>query len=83
MSHYFMPSRPLGHVLMLCNYVMRICFGGFYALPHVIQRTIVRVPLDIVRQNVLSLRWQPLMLSQLRCGTKLDHLKLLNTIWHV
>ena len=27
--------------------------------------------------------WQPMMLSQLRCGTKLDHLKLLNTIRHV
>ena len=24
-----------------------------------------------------------MMLSQLRCGTKRDHLKLLNTIWHV
>ena len=54
-----------------------------YALPDMIQRTFVRVPLDIVRQNVLSLRWQPMMLSQLRCGTKLDHLKLLNTIRHV
>ena len=54
-----------------------------YALPDMIQRTFVRVPLDIVRQNVLSLRWQPMMLSQLRCGTKLDHLNLLNTIRHV
>ena len=48
-----------------------------------IQRTFVRVPLDIVRQNVLSLRLQPMMLSQLPCGTKLDHLQLLNTIRHV
>ena len=54
-----------------------------YALPNTIQRTFVKVPQDIVRQNVLSLRWQPMMLSQLWCGTKLDHLKLLNTIWHV
>ena len=36
-----------------------------------------------MRQNVPSLRWQPMMLCQLWCGTKLDHLKLLNTIWHV
>ena len=48
-----------------------------------IQRTFVKVPLDIVRQNVLSLRWQPMMLSQLRCGTKPDHFKPLNTIRHV
>ena len=48
-----------------------------------IQCTFVRVPLDIVRQNVLSLRWQPMMLSQLRRGTKLDHLKLLNSMGHV
>ena len=48
-----------------------------------IQRTFVRVPLDIVWQNVLSLRWQPMMLSQLRCDTTLYHLKLLNTIRHV
>ena len=54
-----------------------------YALSDMTQRTFVTVPLDILRQNVLSLRWQPMMLSQLWCGTKLDHLKLLNTIWHV
>ena len=54
-----------------------------YALLDMLQRTFVRVPLDIVRQNLLSLRWQPMMLSQLQCGTKLDHLKLLNTIRHV
>ena len=36
-----------------------------------------------MRQNVLSLRWQPMMPSQLRCGTKLDHLKLPNMIRHV
>ena len=53
------------------------------ALPDMIRRTFVRVPLDIVRQNVVPLRWQPMMLSQLRCGTKLDHLKLLNTPRHV
>ena len=58
-------------------------FRRVYALHDMIPRTFVRVPLDIVRQNVLSLRWQPMMLSQLRCGTKLDHLKLLNTIRHV
>ena len=54
-----------------------------YALPDMIQRTFVRVPPDVVQQNVLSLRWQPMMLSQLRCGTKVDHLKLLNTIRRV
>ena len=58
-------------------------FRQVYALPGMIQRTFVRVPLDIVRQTVLSLRWQPMMLSQLWCGTKLDHVKLLNTKWHV
>ena len=46
-------------------------------------RTFVRVPLDIVRRNVLSLCWQQRMMSQLRCGTKPDHLKLLNMIRHV
>ena len=58
-------------------------FRRVYALLDMIHRTFVRVPPHIVRQNVLSLRWQPMMLSQLRCGTKLDHLKLLNMIWHV
>ena len=58
-------------------------FRRVYALRDMIRRTFVRVALDIVRQNVLSLRWQPMMLSQLRCGTKLDHFKLLNTIRHV
>ena len=29
MSHYLMPFRPLGHVLMLCNFDMQIGFGGF------------------------------------------------------
>ena len=58
-------------------------FRRVYALPDMIPRTFVRVPLDIVRQNVLSLRWQPMMLSQRRCGTKLDHLELRNTIRHV
>ena len=58
-------------------------FRRVYALLDMIQRTFVRVSLDIVRQNVLSLCWQPMMLSQLRCGTKLDHLKLPNTIRHV
>ena len=61
-------------------------FRRVYALPDMIQRTFVRVPLDIVdsvRLDVLSLRWQPMMLSQLRCGTKLYHLKLLNMIRHV
>ena len=48
-----------------------------------IQCTLVRVPLDIVRQNVLSPSWRPMMVSQLRFGTKLDHLNLLNTIRHV
>ena len=36
--------------------------------------------MDIVRQNVLSLHLQPMTLSQLRCGTKLDFLKLLNIV---
>ena len=58
-------------------------FRLLYALSYMIQRTVLRVPLDIVRQNVLSLRWQPMMLSQLRCGIKLDHLTLLHTIRHV
>ena len=58
-------------------------FRRVYALPDMIERTFVRVPLDIVRHNLLSLCWQPMMLSQLRFGTKLDHLKLLNTIRHV
>ena len=58
-------------------------FRRVYALPDMIQRTFVRVPLDIVWQNVLCRRWQPMMLSQLRCGTKLYHLKLPNTIRHV
>ena len=58
-------------------------FAGHVSLPDMIQLTFVRVFLDIVRQNVLSLRWQPMMLYQLRCGTKLDHLKLLNTTRHV
>ena len=48
-----------------------------------IQCTFVRVALDIVRQNVLPLCRQPMMVSLLRCGTKLDHLQLLNTIQHV
>ena len=58
-------------------------FRRIYALPDMIQRTFVRVPLDIVRHNVVSLRWQPMMLSQLRCGSKLEHLKLIHTIRHV
>ena len=66
--------------LQLCHADL---FRRVYALPDMIQRTFVRVPLDIVQQNVLSFRWQPMMLSQLQCGTKLDHLKLLNTIRHV
>ena len=48
-------------------------FRRLYAHLDMIQRIFVRVPMDIVRQNVPSLRWQPMMLSQLRCGTKLDH----------
>ena len=55
-------------------------FRRVYALLGIIRWTFVRVPLVIVRQNVLSLRWQPMMLSQLRCGTKIDHLKPLNMI---
>ena len=39
--------------------------------------------MDIVRQNVLSLHWQPMLPSQLHCETKLGHLKLLNMIRHV
>ena len=54
-----------------------------YALPGIIRRTFVEVPFDIVRQNVLSLRWQPMMLSQLRCGTKIDHLKPVNMICYL
>ena len=58
-------------------------FRRVYALPDMIRCTFVSVPLDIVQQNVLSLRWQPMMLFQLQCGTKLDNLKLLNSIRHV
>ena len=43
----------------------------------------VYAPLNIVCRNVPSPRWQPMMLSHLRCGTKVDHLKLLKMIWHV
>ena len=41
-------------------------FRQVYALLDMIRCTFVRVPLDIVRHNVLSLRWQPMMLCQLR-----------------
>ena len=58
-------------------------FLRVYALPHMIRPTFVTAPLDIVRQNVPSLRWQPMMLSQLRRGTKGDPLKLLNGMRHV
>ena len=92
-----LPALPLfpGHVSLIHAVhtigarvdALQLChadlFRRVHALPYMIQRTFVRVSLDILRQNVLSLRWQPMMLSQLRCGTKLDHLKLLNTIRHV
>ena len=58
-------------------------FQRVHALPGIIQRTFVRVPLDIVRQIVLSLRWQPMMLSHLRCGTIWDHLKVVNMICYL
>ena len=54
--------------------------GRVYGLRGMIECTFVRVPLYVVRQNVLSLRWQAMMLSQLQCGTKVDHLKLRNMI---
>ena len=55
-------------------------FQRVYALLGMIERTFVRVPLDIVRQNVLSLRWKAIMLSEMRCGTKIYHLQLVNMI---
>ena len=58
-------------------------FRRVNVLLDMIQRTFVNVPLEIVRQNVVSFHWQPMMPFQLPCGTKLDHLKLLNTIRHV
>ena len=52
-------------------------FRSVYALSSIIHRKFVIVPLDIVRQNTPSFRWQPMMFSQPRCGTKLSHLKLM------
>ena len=40
-----------------------------YAFPDMIQRTFVTLVLDNVPRNVLSLRWHPMMLSQLTCGS--------------
>ena len=58
-------------------------FRRVYALPNMIKRTFVRVPLDIMRENVLSLCWHLMMLSQVPSGTKVDHLKLPNMNRHV
>ena len=44
------------------------------------RKYMVGVPLNIVRESVLPLHWRPMMLSELRCGTEIDHLKVLNMV---
>ena len=45
-----------------------------------VQRTFVRVPLDIVRKDVRSLLWRPFMISPLRVGRHVELLKLIKML---